>query len=289
MPGYISLHRDIQKHWLYEEDRVFSRYEAWLDILMRVNHTEGKVLHNGKVEMVDRGSTIWSMGDMEHHWKWSNRKVKRFLDCLVVDQMLTYKSTTKKTYLTVVNYGKYQGDDEEEAPPKHHRSTAEAFQKHTNNNVNNENNENNVKEEHKNIFSFWNSLSIVKHRELTKKMKSAINARLATRTEREITEAMQNYQTILNGDIYWWTYKFTLDKFMDPKNLDQFISDNNPFENFIKSKGGGNGGKYQASYAGVSEASRKNASRGAEHFIGSPGRESGLTTEEVQRLASNFD
>lgn len=54
-------------------------------------------------------------------------------------------------------------------------------------------------------------------------------------------------------------------------------------------RGGGNGGKYQTGYAGLSEASRKNASRGAESFIGSPGRESGLTTEEVQRLASNFD
>ncbi|MEK3674637.1 DUF4373 domain-containing protein [Paenibacillus sp. FSL R10-2771] len=53
--------------------------------------------------------------------------------------------------------------------------------------------------------------------------------------------------------------------------------------------GGGNGGKYQAGYAGPSEASRKAASRGAETFIGSPGRESGLTTEEVQRRASNFE
>jgi hypothetical protein len=115
MPGYISLHRDIRKHWLYEEERVFSRYEAWLDILMRVNHTEGKVTHNGTVETVLRGSTIWSMGDMEDHWGWSNKKVKRFLDCLVTDLMLSYKSTTKKTYLTVMNYDIYQDIRKEEA------------------------------------------------------------------------------------------------------------------------------------------------------------------------------
>ncbi|OMD08371.1 DUF4373 domain-containing protein [Paenibacillus odorifer] len=54
-------------------------------------------------------------------------------------------------------------------------------------------------------------------------------------------------------------------------------------------KGGGNGGKYQTSYAGVSETSRKAASRGAENFIGSPGSESGLTTEEVRKRASNFE
>ena len=142
MAGYISLHRDIQKHWLYEEERVFSRYEAWLDILMRVNHAEGKVMHNGTVETVERGSTIWSMGDMEKHWGWSNRKVKRFLLCLEGDQMAVVKSTTKKTYITVINYGKYQGDVVDKAPPMHQRSTTEAFQKHTNNNVNNDNNDN---------------------------------------------------------------------------------------------------------------------------------------------------
>ena len=125
MPGYISLHRDIQKNWLYEEDRTFSRYEAWLDILMRVNHAEGKVTHNGSVETVLRGSTIWSMGGMEKHWKWSNSKLRAFLKRLENDGMIAAKSTTKKTYLTVINYDIYQDITKEEAPPKHHQSTTE--------------------------------------------------------------------------------------------------------------------------------------------------------------------
>lgn len=137
MPGYISLHRDIQKNWLYEDKRVFSKYEAWIDILMRVNHTEGKTMHNGTLETILRGSTIWSMGDMEKHWKWSNSKVRAFLKRLENDEMLHVKSTTKKTYLTVVNYDFYQDNKKEEAPPKHHQSTTETPTKHTNNNVNN--------------------------------------------------------------------------------------------------------------------------------------------------------
>lgn len=147
MSGYISLHRAIQKHWIYQEDRVFSKFEAWTDILMRVNHAEGKVMHNGKLETVQRGSTIWSLGDMETRWKWSNKKVKRFLDCLVSDQMLSYKSTTKKTYLTVENYDVYQCQPGAKAPQKHHEGTTEAFQKHTNNNVNNNKSLNKKEEE----------------------------------------------------------------------------------------------------------------------------------------------
>lgn len=134
MSGYINLHRAIQKHWIYKEDRVFSKFEAWTDILMRVNHAEAKVMHNGALETVLRGQTIWSLGDMETRWKWSNKKVKRFLDCLVADQMLSYKSTTKKTYLTVENYDFYQSPQGVKAPPMHHEGTTEAFQKHTNKN-----------------------------------------------------------------------------------------------------------------------------------------------------------
>ncbi|MBY9081232.1 hypothetical protein KIH86_24095 [Paenibacillus sp. HN-1] len=53
--------------------------------------------------------------------------------------------------------------------------------------------------------------------------------------------------------------------------------------------GGGNGGKYGAGITGYSEANRKAASRGEERFVGTPGRESGVSTEEVRRLASNFE
>ncbi|WP_062519468.1 hypothetical protein [Paenibacillus jilunlii] len=73
------------------------------------------------------------------------------------------------------------------------------------------------------------------------------------------------------------------------KHPKTFLNDERYKDYTLIAVGGGNSGKYGAGYAGPSEASRKAASRGAENFIGSPGRESGLTTEEVQRRASNFD
>lgn len=146
------------------------------------------------------------------------------------------------------------------------------------------------KKEIKDIFEYWNSLGIIKHRELTQKIKSKINARLEKMSPEEISEAMRNYQTVLNGDLYWWSHKFTLEKFMEPKNIDQFLTDNNPFENFRKQKGGGSGGKFGSTHGGVTEASRKAANRGAENFIGTPGRDSGgFSVEELQKIASNFE
>lgn len=228
---------------------------------------------------------------------YSTSVIHRAIVSLVKAQRLCTRKHELGTVFTVLNYQQYQGFDNYknsnlERNLEQSGNSVGTVEEQSGNNNKKLNKDNKVdKEEIKNIFAFWNSLSIVKHRELTKKMNSAINARLAARTEKEITDAMQNYQTVLNGDIYWWTYKFTLDKFMEPKNLDQFLSDNSPFENFIKTKGGGNSGKYGTSNGGYSEATRKAASRGAENFIGSPGSksESGLSTEEIRRFVNNFE
>ena len=55
MTGWISLHRSIQKHWLFEEKRKFSRFEAWIDILLMVNHSDNKIMHDGDLITVKRG------------------------------------------------------------------------------------------------------------------------------------------------------------------------------------------------------------------------------------------
>ena len=40
--GWISINRKLQTHWLWNEKRQFSKLEAWLDILLTVNHSEQK-------------------------------------------------------------------------------------------------------------------------------------------------------------------------------------------------------------------------------------------------------
>lgn len=42
--GWISLHRSVTDHWLFDEDRKFSKFEAWIDLLLMVNHTDKKMM-----------------------------------------------------------------------------------------------------------------------------------------------------------------------------------------------------------------------------------------------------
>lgn len=150
MTGWISLHRSIQKHWLFEEKRKFSRFEAWIDILMMVNHTDNKIMHDGDLITVKRGQRITSLRQLGERWSWSITKVDKYLKILESDGMLDVKKDTKKTVLTVVNYDDYQDEDlkkrrrnDSEKTEKKHRSNTEKTQKKTNNNDNKENNENN--------------------------------------------------------------------------------------------------------------------------------------------------
>ncbi|EMF0394548.1 hypothetical protein ACPTHC_03450 [Enterococcus faecium] len=150
--GWIALHRNIRDHWVYQEKRVFSKYEAWLDLLMDANHQNNKFLFDGQLIEVKRGEFITSVRQLCERWGWSNTKVNRFLKMLENDQMLIRKSDSQKTVITIVNYDFYQRYESKETTAKRQQSDTETSQKHTNNNdktmnnnVNNNNRRNNRK------------------------------------------------------------------------------------------------------------------------------------------------
>lgn len=144
--GWIALHRNIREHWVYQEKRVFSKYEAWLDLLMDANHQNNKFLFDGQLIEVNRGEFITSVRQLCERWGWSNTKVNRFLEMLEHDQMLIRKSDSKKTAISIVNYDFYQRYESKETTQKRQQNDAETTQKHTNNNdktMNNNDNNNN--------------------------------------------------------------------------------------------------------------------------------------------------
>ena len=139
--GFVMLHRTIQKHWLYEEKRKFSKYEAWLDLLMMVNYKDNKIVQDGKLIEVKRGERITSVRQLMDRWDWSNTKVMNFLNLLSQDEMITYEITPKKkTLIKILKYHEYQGfqevDQSEEKTQNTHRTTTETTQ----NNINNKDN-----------------------------------------------------------------------------------------------------------------------------------------------------
>lgn len=107
---------------------------------------------------------------------------------------------------------------------------------------------------HNRLFKHWNGLGIISHRVIDKFL-PALNSRLEKYTETELQEAMDNYGIVLAGAEFFWSYRWGLDDFLKPDNLDKFLSANDPFTNFKKA--GELNGKTSADtgdkYAGVYE------------------------------------
>ena len=131
--GWIRLHRSIQTHWLWK-DKPFSYGQAWMDLLMMVNHKESKVLMDATLVTVPAGAVITSEKKLSERWGWGRTKTRTFLKLLESDSMIVKKTTNKRTEINVVNWGKFQTlQTADEQQTNRSRTTAE-HQPNTNNN-----------------------------------------------------------------------------------------------------------------------------------------------------------
>ncbi|WP_051289636.1 hypothetical protein [Paenibacillus massiliensis] len=141
MDGWIKLHRKIQDHWIYQEKRKFSRYEAWLDMIMMANHKGNRFLHGNELIDVERGQFVTSEIKLMDRWDWGKNKIRLFFDLLEKDGMITRKADRKRTTITICNYGLYHDSDTEDGPQADHRRTTDGPQADTNKNDKKEKND----------------------------------------------------------------------------------------------------------------------------------------------------
>lgn len=141
--GWIKLHRCVRSNWVWN-DKPFNRGSAWLDLLMLVNHQDKKIIFNGILTNVEKGSCITSLRKLSERWGWSISKTKRFFEQLQNEKMLSFKSDTKKTLVTIENWDLYQCSETEIVTPKENKSKTEEKQKETNKNDKNEENDKEV-------------------------------------------------------------------------------------------------------------------------------------------------
>jgi hypothetical protein len=111
--GFIYLDRKFFNHSMWREKRVFSRQEAWLDLiqLARWSHEPENVAIKDKVIACNRGQLVRSMVTLADRWGWSKSKVKRVLDVFADRDMIRIENETVTTRITLCNYETYQTKD----------------------------------------------------------------------------------------------------------------------------------------------------------------------------------
>ena len=227
-------------HWLWTEERVFSKAEAWFDLLMMVNHADGKIIMNGKLMEVKAGSRITSIKELAERWKWSRKKVANYLKLLQNDSMIAFESTSKYTLVTVINWAFYQSENDSrnirstsEEQEENITGTSQEHQKHTNKNDKNNNNDKNDKEKDiyspsglfddvpdgiQTIFDKWNSQGITVHKTLTPDIAKAIEKALRLYGGNRCGEAIDLYSDAYYDEGFYYNHKWTLAKFMTQSN-----------------------------------------------------------------------
>jgi hypothetical protein len=136
--GWIKLHRRITENWLYKEPRVFSRFEAWIYLILSANHKDNKFMLGSRLIEVKRGGMAASIEGLGALWGWSATKVKNFLEDLKRDGMIDYTSSNRGTVISLTNYSLYQDlECSEKLPQARQENTkdnSDVNQKYTNNN-----------------------------------------------------------------------------------------------------------------------------------------------------------
>lgn len=153
--GWVKLYRKIMECLIWNDDKEpFDKRSAWIDLILLANHSDTKMIFDGKPITVKAGQRITSIRILSERWHWSKDRVKRFLDLLESEGMIIRDSDNRRTLLTIVNYGTYQGerDTDKDSDKDTHKDTHKDSNKDTdksqtrmNKNEKNEKNDKNEK------------------------------------------------------------------------------------------------------------------------------------------------
>jgi hypothetical protein len=117
--GFIPVKRTLFEHFLFKERRVFSRFEAWLDLIQLASFTDGQTeIINGKALVRNRGEIIASMRWLSTRWSWKSlHKVIDFIELLRSHEMVVVDKENGISKIRLVNFERHnsigEGDYQE--------------------------------------------------------------------------------------------------------------------------------------------------------------------------------
>lgn len=133
--GHVKLSRKLfsGEDPFWEEDRQFSRAEAWIDLIQDASWRDRTAIISGQPIQIERGQLVGSRRYLADRWNWSTWKVGKYLDLL--EEMGRIRADTEHennhlgAVITIVNYDKYQATPSDhqpdDQPPTKHPPTGD--------------------------------------------------------------------------------------------------------------------------------------------------------------------
>lgn len=193
MVGWIKLHRKISTNdlWLSEK---FTRGQAWVDMLMLANHTDGFIRSNGMKINIKRGQIGWSEMRLSERWRWSRGKVRRFLSELEDEKMIIQQKNRRSPIVSVINYSSYQSDSTTQGTTYNTSNGQDMdkrwYTKKNDKKENNENNENKEVEFERMFGEFW---VLVPKKEKKKKAREVYRKTIKSTPHVDVVAGLKRY------------------------------------------------------------------------------------------------
>lgn len=136
MRGYLYLWRKLATSplWLSEP---FTRGQAWVDMLILANHTDGYIRVRGIRIDIKRGQLAWSHISLAKRWRWSRGKVRRFLSELESEKeaKIVQQNSKVTSLITIISYDIHQVPVQQAVQQTDNRRTTDGTQTINVNNV----------------------------------------------------------------------------------------------------------------------------------------------------------
>jgi len=105
--AFLKLDRKIFEHPFWNENREYSKFEAWLDLVKSAQIEKSSVMYNGQVIELQRGELWASIRYLSQRWSWGNQKVRTYLKLLAELRQITHRITQGQTIITLLNFSIY--------------------------------------------------------------------------------------------------------------------------------------------------------------------------------------
>lgn len=115
--GWIKVYRKIRQSFVWTDA---NQLKLWLLILMKASHEGNRFLFNGQQVDVSSGQFVTGRDAIASEFnagakpvqRVSGRQLWRWIKLFEKEQMLSIKSNTKYSVITVISWGEYQEDDQ---------------------------------------------------------------------------------------------------------------------------------------------------------------------------------
>lgn len=128
--GFVRVSRDLLEDEAFA-DEAFSEREAFLWLIFEASFKAREKRVGSAIVKLGRGQVAASTRFMAKAWKWSESRVRRYLDRLKNRRMVSCVADAGVTVVTLCNYDKYQSpervsDAEKTQQPARRRRTGDA-------------------------------------------------------------------------------------------------------------------------------------------------------------------